>query len=546
MPIFCHDSPYHTSLSSSVWPIVTGFACFASIVGAYLLYYVVRWRRGGLWLAEFTGRCYTLFSQGMQKTVEEAALKTSSEIVNRAFMWTFDSLDKDHELERFFLGLPGFRSSKVITDPLPDLTSDQKQILSNTLTGLMDRTFSSDLLPVPVKERRAMVCMRAIDPVHFPDAIFQLFLISSRYRYSGPLATGFVQIVKDREVGRDDDTVSGAQAISSTIVARLQPRDDSWFSLASNELGFPEVVLRGFATHGDSLSLAVLLHVARQQFVHFRKSFWPSYQFRFVLAAASKFEVQDTLPELQNEFCALWNQIVRKVQNDNNKLMASSTLGQIRNVYIALHQHTDCAPTQFSASTGDGDDILWEPSSYPVCNIPGHHPDSPAHIHDDNTPTTPVRTALHDHDNTTLVPSIISRSPDTTSASAHSPLRVDESVTDVPLLDKSISPPAQTTLTSCHIPFTSPDPITTLVIHEGIDAPSITMQLFTPESSAAAPPSNSKSSTSPSNVIAVEHTAVSYTALGDLNTSSSASPTPVLDYIPPAGLFLPSDSGGWI
>ena len=326
MPIFCHDSPYHTSLSSSVWPIVTGFACFASIVGAYLLYYVVRWRRGGLWLAEFTGRCYTLFSQGMQKTVEEAALKTSSEIVNRAFMWTFDSLDEDHELERFFLGLPGFRSSKVITDPLPDLTSDQKQILSNTLTGLMDRTFSSDLLPVPVKERRAMVCMRAIDPVHFPDAIFQLFLISSRYRYSGPLATGIVQIVKDREVGRDDDTVSGAQAISSTIVARLQPRDDSWFSLASNELGFPEVVLRGFATHGDSLSLAVLLHVARQQFVHFRKSFWPSYQFRFVLAAASKFEVQDTLPELQNEFCALWNQIVCKVQNDNNKLMASRTL----------------------------------------------------------------------------------------------------------------------------------------------------------------------------------------------------------------------------
>jgi hypothetical protein len=37
-------------------------------------------------------------------------------------MWTFDCLDEDHELERFFSGLPGFRSSKLVKDPLPSLS----------------------------------------------------------------------------------------------------------------------------------------------------------------------------------------------------------------------------------------------------------------------------------------------------------------------------------------------------------------------------------------------------------------------------------------
>jgi hypothetical protein len=48
-------------------------------------------------------------------TPEEDALTSPSEIDTRAFMWTFDSLDEDHELERFFSGLPGFYGSKVVS-----------------------------------------------------------------------------------------------------------------------------------------------------------------------------------------------------------------------------------------------------------------------------------------------------------------------------------------------------------------------------------------------------------------------------------------------
>jgi hypothetical protein len=67
--------------------------------------------------------------QGMRKTAEETAFNSPSEIDTRAFLWTFDSLDEDHELERFFAGLPGFRGSKMVKDPLPDLTWEQQEKL---------------------------------------------------------------------------------------------------------------------------------------------------------------------------------------------------------------------------------------------------------------------------------------------------------------------------------------------------------------------------------------------------------------------------------
>ena len=93
---------------------------------------------------------------------EERAFYSPPEIDTRAFMWTFDCLDEDHELERFFAGLPGFRGSKMVKDPLPDLTSDQQEKLLNALIGLSDRTSSSDLLPEPIKIRRTVICQKAL------------------------------------------------------------------------------------------------------------------------------------------------------------------------------------------------------------------------------------------------------------------------------------------------------------------------------------------------------------------------------------------------
>ncbi len=408
MPIFRHDSPYHTPLSSPAWHIVIGisivtiwvlqlfifstFCCFPCFCfGRFSL------RRFAF---EASSRFYSLqkryrelLMQGMQKTVEETALNSPSEIDARAFMWTFDCLDEDHELERFFSGLPGFRSSNVIDDPLPSLDGEQQRKLSTALMELFDRTFSSNLLPESVKNWRAIICVRALDPELFPDEyqrVMGSIMFEDKCRGLQTSKSGC--IMRGWGSGGNRGAALVTQAIVTNIIAWVQRCDDSWFILASKELGVPEAVLRDYAAHGDSLSLAILIHITRQQFIHFQKPFWPQSAISFVLGAVSNLDVEMTSPELQHEFCALWNQIALKAQNDNDYTIVWDILRRIRNVYITLHQGTNSAPPLFSASTGDEVNIVLGPSLYPLCKIVDHDPDWAPHIRNDSTSTTFART----------------------------------------------------------------------------------------------------------------------------------------------------------
>jgi hypothetical protein len=439
MPIFRHDSPYYTPLSLPAWYILTGVL--------FSIYRFLRWCNRSVQFRDSAYRrflnleeyCRKSLVRGMQKTAEETALKSSSEIDTRAFMWTFDCLDEDHELERFFSGLPGFRSSRVATDPLPSLTEEETSKLYRALIGLLRRTFSSDLLPAPVKNRRAIICAKAVDPEHTPNAWRILEPILSECQYSGPLAIAIANILRGWGNNVGEDNIFYVQFAISMIIATKQPYDDSWYILASNELGTTEAVLRDYATHGDSLSLFILMHIFRQQFSHFREPFWMKYNFAFALAIASNLNVKNTSPELQHDFCALWNQVVREVQHGDDRVAAFRILRRIRHVFLSLHQDTDSAPTRFSVSTDDNDDVLKDPTSYPVCKVSSHHSDSTLHIHDDDAPATIARTVPHDHNNTALVTPF--SSPDLPPSSTHTPRCVDETLSDALLLDNRLSIP---------------------------------------------------------------------------------------------------------
>ena len=409
----------------------------------------------------------------MQKTVEETALNTSSEIDTRAFMWTFDCLDEDHELESFFSGLPGFRSSKVVDDPLPSLTEEEMLKLYGALRGLLVRTFSSDLLPAPIKDRRALICAKAVDrldPEHSPvdwsfaepkpTAFRILDLILSTYQYSCPVATSIAKVLRGWGKNKDEIKCVYAQSTICEVLTRSQPRDDSWYNIASDELGFSETSLRDYATRGDSLSFVILIHVVRQQIAHFRKRSWSQkLDFSSVLSKASKFDAKETSSELQHEFCALWNKVVNKAQDGDDRDMTSFILRPIRNVFLALHQNTDFAPSHFSASTNDLDDILRQPTSYTVCKVPDH-------IHNDGVSTTLTCAFPHDPNNTAFVSSITS--PDQPPSSTHAPLPF---FTDALPLDNQISVPvstqviSQTTTEDRRIPTISLSPVTTCAMH---------------------------------------------------------------------------------
>jgi hypothetical protein len=538
MPIIRHDSPYYTPLSLPAWHIVTRTL--------FPIYKFLRWFNWSVRYSYYAHHrfrdleetCCRSLAQGMQKTAEETALNSTSEIDTRAFMWTFDCLDEDHELEQFFSGLPGFRSSDVVSDPLPSsLTKKEKWKLYLALSGLLDRTFSSDLLPAHIKNRRAMICAKAVDPEHTPNAFGVLDLILSKYEYSGPIATGIVQIVKAWRTDSDEGTVLVAEATLCAILARALLRDDSWFILASSRLDVSEVDLRDYAVHGDSLSLVILIHVVRQQFIHFRKPSWLGGIFSLVLDEALKFNAQNTSPELQHDFCALWNQIVREVQDREDRVMAFYTLGQIRNVYLALHQGTDSTPSRFSSSTSVFDRVLSDPASYPVCKVPGHHLRLTSHIYHDHASTTFAPTDPGGPNNIAPGPSLPGSDPPL--SSTHVSLPIDETLTDAPPVDNNISLPIQSTSDDSRI-SSSPSPVASCAIRGRIDTYPRTTNLFTPEPSVSALPPKS---ISPSDAVLVKH-AVGHTTFGDLNVPSSASPALFLEDILPTGRLSPSDSNG--
>ena len=452
IPVFRHDSPYHTPLSLPAWHFVTGIQ-FLKFRTLQRLVRLCCFSRATYHRFRHLAEGYReLLAQGMWKAAEDSAFKSPPEIDTRAFLWTFDRLDEDHELEDFFSGLPGFRSSKVVKDPLPSLTPEQQGKLLDALIGLLDRTSSSDLLPESAKIRTAVICGKAIRPADVPQTIQRvLSRIVSEDQYGPVQSAEIARFVRGWDNGRGRYTTTTIRAIVSSVVARAQRHDDLWFDMAADEIGVEESVLRNHATHGNNLSLAILIYLVRKQFSLFRERYWPQYEFSKVLEEASKFDVLDTSPELQHEFCALWNQ----VRSTDNFIIPWNILRPIRSIYLALHLHTDSAPTAFSASTGDEDRILLPVSTYPSCNIPGHHSASTPRIHDVSTSIAVSQAVLHD--NATLVPSSLVSAPDAPSSSLTTPIHIDDKLDNM-LVPAPSSYVHQTATENFHGSTTSPDP----------------------------------------------------------------------------------------
>jgi hypothetical protein len=536
IPIFRHDSPYRTPLTPLARPVITAitlvfWVLYICFIWPFVCCHFCCSRHGPFrifsslpnWLGQVLER--TLL------TPEKAALRVSLEIDTRALMWTFGRLDEDHELELFFSGLPGFQNSKMVREPLCSLDDEQKPRLLIAMIGFLDRTFSSNLLPDQVKRRRADICANAIDLVHTPKAFPEIVrrLASEDWDGYGPVQSSEVVDFVRRWNGHMCEYSTLDQAIFSVVVARVQQHDDSWFILASDELGISETVLRSHAACGDdTLSLAILIYVTRQQFIHLQNPFWPSDTISDVLLAASKFNVQDTLPALQHEFCALWNQIVCKAQNDDDWGIADRVLRPICQIYVALHHHTDSAPTRFSAATNNEDVVLGNPTSHPVCDVPDH-------ILDDSASTTFPLTVRHDNAVQPVLAAAPSASPVASPFPFVAPFRIDESLMTVRPLDNPH--PTHHTVDSLCIHATSLDPVTTGAVQDVV-TPAITIPFPTPDTSTSAP---LLSSTSQPAAVVLQHNAGPLMPPDSPNVPSSAC-NPVLHNICPTGPSLSSHS----
>ena len=336
--------------------------------------------------ADARDRCQALrtryqygFVEGKWTDIEEKALERSSEIDGMVIERTLLAMDDDSALGRFFDTLPGFFKSKLYQE------SPAHAKILQALYGFLGRTLSSDSISESVKTDRLVSCLNTAHAAFGPEAPSKTIL--------EPL---WSQVPQSVEMGRAlTHWCTGNMGlipepvrwIVAKTLASVRERDDRWYALAIDVFDLPERALRDHVAHGDSVLLFILIHTTRQAI---RSSSWTPW----ILSSHPRFNICDTLPALQNDFCALWNQIVLEAREIWNNHALIDILRRIRHSYIALHQGTEAAPTSFSHTTRDDDNILSELSSYPLCNMAGHRSDPATHNLITTSPTSPLSTFL--------------------------------------------------------------------------------------------------------------------------------------------------------
>ena len=413
MPFFSQNSPYYSPLSSSTWWCVTKtlfiiyrlLENFVSRDSPVFQWYDIHYTRSRL-------RFLSLSS--MQKAAEDFALNMASEIDYRALSWMFKTLNDDNEYEQFFDALPILCDSEELEDPQTDFINPNEKELSHALIGMTDRTLLSDLVPEEVKQRRILICTKVIGATSLFGSWWTLcrVLCGDWHGFSRSIHFGlFVQGWKNTT---DPVTSFYAQFVVAVTLASVQQRDDHWFQLASGQLNESKSVLRNYFAC-DSILLANAIFIIRRTSQTFSGS--EDRHRKEILKASSKtlklvcrFDIQSTFPELQHQFCSLWNQLLDAAQNnthDQARLLSTKILKSIRRLYITLHEKTGSSPTAFSSSTDDGDRVLNDAMSYPWCSVDEHrHPTLVPDLPLDMLPRDAPHSTASSMDMNQMVPSL--------------------------------------------------------------------------------------------------------------------------------------------
>ncbi len=374
MPISRNDSPYYTPLSSS-----------ALLLYAAVSYAVLQILRMIVFLTPFVSATRKHFGTGQDrnrrwllegtKTTEEVTLKTPSEIDVRILKSTIDALDDDDAREKFFQAIPGFFSSNLVDDPQRILDELPHWTFVGALSRFLDQTLLSTVISESVKTRRLVIGLNAAD-VTFSNIIRETLHDIISGRWHGVLQ--FIELgqyLQSRVYTYDRVTRLYGQVVVSGTIATARERDERWFAITMDQLGVSRSVLQDYVAHGNSVLLANLIHISRKILRTFEDDNYSAYISSRIIPSISQFDVQNTLPRLQHDFCDLWNEIVLEAWNSGSDSTPIYILRYIRHLYIALHQGTIAIPTAFSSSTADHDDILSHGSSYPLCAIASHRPD---------------------------------------------------------------------------------------------------------------------------------------------------------------------------
>ncbi len=329
------------------------------------------------------------FLEGKKKAVQDAALKRSLEIDPNILEKTFHYLVEDAALEKFFGAIPGFFDSKLVNNLQERLSNGFRIKFGRALNGFLDRTFSSDTFSELVRGDRLLICLNAARAALGPGAVSRILDDISDGRW--PAALQSIEVGYALRRWADIQFLSQLRRIVARIVSRVpvRERDDRWIGLVRDEFGVPDHAFQDHVSSGDSVSLAILIHIVRQLL----RAHFPPWD-PDVLRGFSDFDTRNTLPEHQHDFCAAWNEVVREAQGRGAGSTPVLILREIRHIHTALHRDADAAPVPYSGPTAGDDDILHEPSSYQFCRIINQSLDSTSHVGDIALSSSPLHDVL--------------------------------------------------------------------------------------------------------------------------------------------------------
>ena len=255
--------------------------------------------------------------------VEVISLDSSErtpEVDARILESTLNSLSEDDAMEKFFEAIPDFFGSKSVNLRPTDLSKKLRGTFEETLYEFLDYTFQSTAVSDFVKNSRLIICLKASRAALGPNG--SSWIICKILDRNWPKLLQSVEIghsLKSWVNSNDEDNVLYIQSLSHHIVANAEKRDDRWLALAADQPGLSEDLLRHYPAHGDSVLLSNLINITRLTF----RAHLPNWE--FFHAIPSKGGVSSTLPTLQHDFCALWNEIVLEVQSSQAPLPSFSS-----------------------------------------------------------------------------------------------------------------------------------------------------------------------------------------------------------------------------
>jgi hypothetical protein len=287
----------------------------------------------------------------IQSAAEEAALARSSEIDVRILKWTVDALGEDDAQERFFESLPGFYQADLVRDPLRGLPEEIEWKILRILDEFLRRSLSSNSISGLVKCRRLAICLNVASEVRSSFGIrFICCRIIEDINWSlVPESVDIGHFLRSWDKSTKGRFTKYIQGIIAHIVAGAWERNDRWMKLAVEHLGISEHLLHEYLAHGESILLADLIHLTRL----LSRTDWVTPD---ILRPLSRFDVHNTHPDVQHDFCAMWNELVLESRSKGALTRLRTVLKAVRHIYHDLH-HDEAGASR---------------SKYPLCTNVEH------------------------------------------------------------------------------------------------------------------------------------------------------------------------------